>query len=617
MKTNTTYNGFCRICAFMALLLWALSLAGAMEYQFQRPGSDIDRRAREILKKMILAEKIGQMVQVDLGALRDKTDITRYCIGSVLSGGDSETMDITAQGWADTVDELQQYALKTRLKIPLLYGIDAVHGHNNVDGAVIFPHNIGMGATRDPHLVERAARITAIEMCATGIRWTFAPAVIVARDERWGRTYESFGEEPDLVGMLGAAAIRGFQTRRLNSRTAVLACAKHFLGDGGTTGGKDQGDTVCDEPTLRRLFLTPYQAAVRAGVGSIMVSFSSWNGVKMHMNRYLLTDVLKGELGFRGFLISDWAAIEQLPGDFKNQIELAVNAGLDMFMIPRPADHTNGYVRFINLLTELVHEGRVQQSRIDDAVLRILRIKLELGLWERPFADRSLLNKVGCPAHRKLARECVRRSLVLLKNEKDVLPLTVRLHRVHVVGKAANDLGIQCGGWTISWQGRPGPVIAGGTTILEGMRQVAPRHTRVTFDPDGSVPPDSDVVVAVLGEKPYAEGYGDRQDLNLLAEDLELLRRVKAAGKPLVLVLITGRPLILGEAFPMCDAILVAWLPGTEGTGVADVIFGKYAPTGKLPMSWPRDMNQIPINVGDANYAPLFPYGYGLTYDRR
>lgn len=616
MKPNNHRNRSSRICVFTAVLVWAASLACARDYQFQRPGSEVDRRATAILQKMTLAEKIGQMVQVDLGALRDKTDITRYCIGSVLSGGDSETMDITAQGWADTVDELQQYALQTRLKIPLLYGIDAVHGHNNVDGAVIFPHNIGMGASGDPRLVERAARVTAVEMCATGIRWTFAPAVIVARDERWGRTYESFAEEPDLVAALGAAAVRGFQTRNLNSRTAVLACAKHFLGDGGTTSGKDQGDTVCDEPTLRRLFLTPYQAAVRAGVGSIMVSFSSWNGVKMHMNRYLLTDVLKGELGFRGFLISDWAAIEQLPGDFKNQIELSVNAGLDMFMLPRPADHTNGYVRFINLLTELVHEGRVPQSRIDDAVLRILRIKLELGLWERPFADRSLLSKVGCAAHRKLARECVRRSLVLLKNERDVLPLTPRLHRVHVVGKAANDLGVQCGGWTISWQGRPGPVIAGGTTILEGMRQLAPRNTRVTFDPDGSVPPASDVIVAVIGEKPYAEGHGDRQDLNLSSEDLQLLRRAKASGKPLVLVLITGRPLILGEALQLSDAILVAWLPGTEGAGVADVLFGKHAPKGKLPMSWPGDMSQIPINVGDERYEPLFPYGYGLTYRR-
>lgn len=604
-------------CLGLSIFFAACLTVMSQTYQFMKENSYVDRWAREFVAKMTLEEKIGQMVQVDLLAIKDKTDITRYGIGSVLSGGDSDPSDISPKGWAETVDELQSYALKTRLGIPLLYGIDAVHGHNNVDGAVIFPHNIGLGATRNSKLAEKAARVTAIEMSATGIRWTFAPAVIVARDERWGRTYESYSEDPEVVGKLGGAAIRGFQTKNLKNRTAVLACAKHYLGDGGTLGGVDQGDTVCDEATLRRLFLVPYVHAVQAGVGSIMVSYSSWNGVKMHMNKYLLTDVLKGEIGFKGFLITDWAAFEQLPGDFKQQIEASVNAGLDMFMIPHGATHPAGYVRFIQLLKELVAEGRVPMSRIDDAVIRILRVKKELGLWERPFADRALLPKVGCAAHRDVARQCVRESLVLLKNDGGVLPLKRKGMRICVVGQVADDLGVQCGGWTVAWQGKTGKVINGGTTILEGMRQVGGKDYQIVYDPVGTNLPPSDVIVVVLGELPYAEGKGDRKDLRLVERDVQLVREAKKTGASVVLILICGRPLILGEVNDLCDAILVAWLPGTEGAGVADVLFGKFAPRGRLPFSWPRDMDQIPINVGDERYGPLYSYGYGLTYPHK
>lgn len=586
-------------------------------YQFLQADSPAERQAEAMLKQMTLAEKVGQMTQVDMAALTNKEDITRLALGSMLSGGGSDPKDITAKGWADMVDDYQAYALKSRLKIPLIYGIDAVHGHNNVNGAVIFPHCIGLGATRNPGLVERAARVTAEEIAGTGIQWSFAPGVIVARDERWGRTYESFSEDPALVGELGAAYIRGLQSPRLSNPTATLACAKHFLGDGGTLGGKDQGDTVCDEATLRRLFLPPYQAAVRAGAGSIMISYNSWNGQKLHGHKQLMTDVLKGELGFRGFLVSDWAAIDQLPGDFKSDIETSINAGLDMVMIPNGPGTPNNYVEFIELLQALVKEGRVPEARVDDAVRRILRVKYDMNLAARPKADRALTARVGSPAHRAVARECVRESLVLLKNERNALPLAKTLKRLHVAGAAADDIGIQCGGWTIEWQGKAGKVVEGGTTILAALRKAVGADTKVTFSADGQGATGADAVVVVVGEEPYAEMKGDRADLALPAADLEVLKQAKAAGVPVVLVVLSGRPMILGAALDQCDALVAAWLPGTEGDGVADVLLGSTLPKGKLPMSWPRSMQQVPINLGDANYDPLFPYGFGLSYGQR
>jgi beta-glucosidase len=575
---------------------------------------DVDRRAAALVAQMTLEEKVGQMIQADYLALQGhEEDITRLALGSVLNGGSSDPGDNSPLAWADAVDACQRRALATRLKIPLLYGIDAVHGHNNIPGAVIFPHNIGLGATRDPALVEREERVTAEEMAATGTNWAFAPGVIVARDERWGRTYESFSEEPGVVTALGVGAIHGLQTADLTGPTAVLACAKHFLGDGGTTGGKDEGNTVCDEPTLRRLFLAPYVEAVRAGVGSIMVSYSSWNGGKMHGQRGLLTDVLKGELGFRGFLVSDWAAIDQLPGDYSTQIETAINAGLDMIMIPRGPGKKNNYQQFDTLLLEHVRAGRVSEARINDAVQRILRVKLAMNISARPFATRALLAQLGSPEHRAVARECVQRSLVLLKNENGTLPLKKSLHHLLVVGSAADDLGVQCGGWTISWQGGHGNVTPGGTTLLAGLRAVAPTDCSVNYNAAGDNFDGADAIVAVVGEDPYAEGKGDRADLHLPEKDLALLRRAHAAKVPVVLVLLSGRPLILGEALDLSDALVAAWLPGTEGAGVADVLFGAKPFTGKLPMSWPRTMAQIPINVGDAAYDPLFPFGFGLS----
>lgn len=582
-----------------------------------------DDRVTELLSQMTLAEKIGQMTQAEHGYIEDPSEVTELMLGSVLSGGNADPAEgNTREAWTDMYNRYQQAALQTRLGIPILYGVDAVHGHSNVLGAVIFPHNIGLGATRDTQLVRRIAEITAVEMRATGVQWTFAPAVTVPRDERWGRTYEGFSEDPSIVSVLGAAAVRGYQRDGdLDHPLAVLATAKHYLGDGGTVPGPhafgvpgpglDQGDMPLPEAEVRRIHLPPYRAAVEAGVGSIMPSYSSWNGVKMSGNRYLLTEVLKHELGFEGFLISDYNAIQQLDDDFKTAIAMSVNAGMDMAMVP------SDYREFIRLLTELVEEGAVPESRIDDAVRRILRVKAAMGLLDEgrsPLADPSLAASFGIPEHRSVAREAVRRSLVLLKNEGDVLPLSKDAGRIHVAGPAAHDIGMQCGGWTIEWQGRKGEVTTGGTTILDGIRQVVGTGAEVTFSVDGSGAEGADIGIVVIGEEPYAEGFGDDFDLELDPEQIAVVRRLKDAGLPVVVVLVSGRPMIANEVLEMSDAFVAAWLPGTEGAGVADVLFGDYAPTGSLPFTWPRSIESIPINFGDPDYDPLFPLGFGLSY---
>jgi beta-glucosidase len=571
----------------------------------QRASPDVER----LLALMTLEEKIGQMTQVDLHALKPESDLAHYFIGSVLSGGDSPVSPNTPSAWADSYDRLQRHALSTRLGIPILYGIDAVHGHNLVHGAVIFPHNIGLGATRDAALVERVGRATAEEVAATGIDWTFAPCVATPRDERWGRTYEGFGESADLSSELGAAAVRGLQTADLGQQSAVLACAKHFIGDGATLGGKDQGDAQISEQTLRALHLPAYREAVRAGVGSVMVSYSSWNGRKMHGQVRLIQQVLKGELGFQGFVVTDWEGIDKVPGDYADNVVQAINAGIDMVMVP------NQYKRFIAIMQAAVKDGRIPMARIDDALRRILRKKVELKLWERPLTERALAGTFGSAEHRQIARQAVRESLVLLKNERAALPIPSAA-RVHVGGSKADDLGIQCGGWTVGWMGKRGPITKG-TTLLAALREALPSATQVSFSADGSGGEQADVAVAVVGEEPYAEFKGDRQDLSLSAEDLSLIERMQRSGRPLIVVLLSGRPLVLGRALTLADALVAAWLPGSEGQGIADVLLGAYAPTGKLPHSWPRALEQVPINVGDPAYDPLFPYGFGLSYGVR
>lgn len=629
MRTKTSRRRFLESSALAAGMSIFSAAAGVLQSAANRSAthkslSTYDGRARALLATMTLEEKIGQMTQAEQSALDSVDDIEKYFLGSLLSGGSSDPKaGNSLVNWTDMYDRYQSHALKTRLAIPILYGVDAVHGHNNVLGAVVFPHNIGLGCTRNARLVEHAARITAEEVRATGINWTFAPCVAVPRDERWGRTYEGFSESPELAGTLGEAAVRGYQRNDLGHPLSVLACAKHFVGDGGTGFGTanflnpssksllDQGDTRLSERKLRTIHMQSYLGSIKAGVGSIMPSYSSWNGVKVSGSKRLLTDILKRELGFEGFLISDYRAIKQITKDFKSAIEISINAGMDMAMEPTE------YKEFYRLLRELVTEGRVPMARIDDAVRRILRVKFAMGLMDRsksPLADRSLHKSFGSAGHRQVARECVRQSLVLLKNEKKTLPLSKGLERVHVGGNSADDIGNQCGGWTIDWQGKSGNVITGGTTILDAIQKTVSPATKVTFSKDGSGASGADVGIVVIGETPYAEGVGDKVDLSLSASDKTAISNMKQAGVPVVVVLLSGRPMVINEALENCDSFVAAWLPGSEGLGVTDVLFGDYRPTGKLSFTWPRSMQQIPINVGDAKYDPLFKYGFGLTF---
>ena len=589
--------------------------------------TDVER----IVEEMTLAEKIGQMTQVAQAAITP-AEVAEYGIGSVLSGGGGYPTPNTPRAWADMVRSFQEAALKSRLGIPLIYGVDAVHGHNNMIGAVIFPHNIGLGATRDAALVEEVGRITAREMLATNVHWNFGPCVAVPRDIRWGRIYEGFGEDVNLVGELGAAYVRGQQIADGSAADgefiSTLACAKHYVGDGATGWGTtprydwlqwwnwgnderwqlDQGDAAIDEETLRTIHLAPYRDAIAAGVDSVMVSYSSWNGDKLHAHYYLLTEVLKGELGFNGLVVSDWMAVDQLDPDYERAVAAAVNAGLDMAMVPI------NYQRFITTLTKVVQSGAVSMARIDDAVLRILSVKARLGLFRQPFGDESLLEEIGSPAHRAVAREAVRRSLVLLKNENQLLPLAKDMPTLLVAGPAADDIGLQCGGWTIEWQGAAGRITPG-TTLLEAMKEVVSPGTVISYEPQAEFEEGvrAEVGLLVLSEQPYAEGEGDRATVELAEEDVALLTRMRQHCERLVVILFSGRPLIITDHLPEWDAFVAAWLPGTEGQGITDVLFGDYPFTGRLPHSWPRSMEQVPFSALEKCSAPpLFPYGAGL-----
>lgn len=581
--------------------------------------TSFDEQANALLAEMTLEEKIGQMTQPDQEFLKSDDHIRDYMFGSMLSGGGSDPDTNTFAAWRDLYERYQARALETRLKIPMLYGVDAVHGHSNVIGAVVFPHNIGLGATRNAALVEEIARITAKEVKATGINWTFAPCVAAPRDDRWGRTYEGFSEDPALVAELGAAATRGLQGADLTDPNAVVACVKHFAGDGATTFGTgiardgqmllDRGDAQMSEEELRRLAIDQYIPSILAGAATIMPSYNMWNGARASGSHRLLTGILKEELGFEGFLISDFAAIDELPGDYKQDIVESINAGMDMVMIP------NRYEEFITLALEAVNEGLIPMERIDDAVRRILRVKFAYGLFDEgwsPKADPALEASFGSAEHREVARRAVRESMVLLKND-GVLPLAKTAKRIHVTGPGADDIGMMSGGWTIDWQGGMGPITEG-TTILEAIRATVGEGTEVTTSADGTGAEGADAVVVVIGERPYAEMNGDDTDLTLDAGDVAVLNNARAAGVPVVTVLISGRVMIVGDAIDASNAFVAAWLPGSEGQGVADVLFGDHKPTGKLSFTWPRSIEQLPINVGDATYDPLFPFGFGLTY---
>ena len=575
----------------------------------------------ELIKEMTLEEKIGQMTQVDYRYLKDKSDITKYFLGSILSGGGSTPPTNQPSSWVDLYNGFQKEALKTRLKIPLIYGIDAVHGHNNVFGATMFPHNIGLGCANDKLLVQKIAAATADEVKATGLDWTFAPCVAVAQDERWGRTYESFSEDSDIVTELGVASTIGYQGRTLN-KNSLLACAKHFVGDGNTIFGTgtnwykiDRGDVLLEEEELRSKYIKPFKESIKAGVGSIMISYNSWKGKKLHGHKYLINDVLRKELKFDGIIISDWAGINEIDKDYKTCIIQSINAGIDMNMVPgslNPDD--NSYDDFIRLAIEAVKEGAIPIERIDDAVHRILKIKKQIGLFDAPIKNPSNKNVLGSKSHRDLARESVRKSLVLLKNENKILPLKKVGKKITLVGDHADNIGFQCGGWTIHWQGGSGDITPG-TTILDAFKSAVSDSSSIRYSKNADNLLGSDIIVVAIGEEPYTEGVGDRDSLLLSKKDRELLEKVKRAKIPYVVILISGRPMIINKELDSSHAFIAAWLPGTEGEGISDVLFGDFDFTGKLSMTWPRSMKQIPINYGDSSYDPLFKFGFGLSYE--
>lgn len=618
-------KGYSRVLLFFSLfsLLLLIAPTYAQAEIYRDPTQPIEARIDDLLARMSLAEKIGQMTLVEKNSLTPQ-DVFTYFIGGVLSGGGGYPAQNTPEAWLQMVTDFQDAALDTPLGIPIIYGVDAVHGHNNVRGATIFPHNIGLGATRDAELVEQIGAATAVEMMATGIYWDYAPVLAVVQDVRWGRTYEAYGENTELVTELGTAFIRGLQGDPL----LVLATPKHYIGDGGTTWGTsafgpqnmDRGDTQMDEARLRELFLQPYIDAVNSGSLTVMVSFSSWNGTPMHGHDYLVNDVLKGELGFTGFVVSDWQGIDLIHPDFYQAVVTSINAGVDMNMVPQD------FRRFITTMTRAVESGDIPMERIDDAVRRILRAKFAVGLFDRETGDGATLDQVGSAEHRALARRAVSESLVLLKNDA-ALPIGDDAATIFVAGSAAHDIGIQSGGWTIEWQGRAG-AITEGTTIFEGIAALAGDNTRVEFERLGrfdtvvdasGAPVVADVGIVVVGETPYAEWEGDSARLALSRGDLTTLERVRAQSDKLILVIVSGRPIVITDQLPIADAVVAAWLPGSEGQGVADVLFGDVPFTGTLPFTWMRSVEQLPFDFAnlptEGCAAPLFPYGYGLTYD--
>jgi beta-glucosidase len=586
---------------------------------------EIEAHITALLRQMTLAEKIGQMTLVDKRAITPE-EVRDKSIGGVLSGGGANPAINSPQQWLAMVQSYSQSARQSRLGIPLLYGVDAIHGHNNVKGAVIFPHNIGLGATRSPHLVERIGQITAREVQATGVCWNFAPAAIVAHDIRWGRTYESFSEDTALVTALTLAYLRGLRNPELG-QGEMLPSVKHYVGDGGTTWNSrlptrwltaddeqepterymlDQGDARIYEETLAEVYMPPFAEAVKAGALNIMVSHCSWNGTRLHRHRYLLTDVLKKRLGFEGFLVSDWGSLNYLDPDFYTGVVMALNAGIDMVMLP------NHYQRFTDMLKTAVENAAVPLERIDDAVSRILRAKFRVGLFDHAPVSPQWVDLVGCSEHRAVAREAVRQSLVLLKNDNRALPLSAETPRIHVAGAGAADIGLACGGWTIEWQGSPGP-ITDGTTLLDGLRCMA--KGEVVYHRTGGFASNADSGIVVVAEPPYAEGHGDSSTLALTAEDVHLIKTMREHCQRLILVIYSGRPLMISDILPDCDAVVAAWLPGSEAGEIAAVLFGKTDFSGRLPFSWPVDLSQVPLSaLKTSERAPLWPFGFGLSY---
>uniref|UniRef100_A0A5B7A058 beta-glucosidase n=1 Tax=Davidia involucrata TaxID=16924 RepID=A0A5B7A058_DAVIN len=612
---------------FVLLCIWAAVTEAAEYMKYKDPKQPLNVRIKDLISRMTLEEKIGQMVQIDR-QVASADVMKKYFIGSLLSGGGSvPAPKASAETWVNMVNGFQKGSLSTRLGIPMIYGIDAVHGHNNVYNATIFPHNVGLGVTRDPELLKKIGAATALEVRATGISYAFSPCIAVCRDPRWGRCYESYSEDykivqamteiiPGLQGDIPANSKKGVPF--VAGKTKVAACAKHFVGDGGTTNGINENNTVIDLHGLLSIHMPAYFDSIRKGVATVMVSYSSWNGQKMHANRNLITGFLKDKLKFRGFVISDWEGIDRITSpphaNYSYSVQAGVLAGIDMVMIPY------NFAEFIDDLTIQVKNNIIPMSRIDDAVKRILRVKFVMGLFENPMADLSLVNQLGSQEHRELAREAVRKSLVLLQNgksaNKPLLPLPKKAQKILVAGSHADNLGNQCGGWTIEWQGRTGNDLTVGTTILTAVKNTVDPSTQVVYseNPDAGFVKSNkfSYAIVVVGEHPYTETFGDSMNLTIAEPGVSTITNVCGAVK-CVVVVVSGRPLVVKPYVATMDALVAAWLPGTEGQGVADLLFGDYGFTGKLARTWFKTVDQLPMNVGDPHYDPLFPFGFGLT----
>lgn len=589
---------------------------------------DTEKFVEALLAKLTLEEKIGQMIQGDIGAMKPE-DLRRYPLGSILAGGNSPPLsgnDRSPQAdWVATARAFRAVAMEQRgghAPIPLLFGVDAVHGNNNVVGATIFPHNIGLGAANDPALLRRIGEVTAMETAAAGPDWAFGPTVAVPQDDRWGRTYEGYSEDPAVVRGLAGAMVEGIQgkpgTANRIQKGLVAASTKHFLGDGGTAGGVDQGDTRVSEATLIATHNAGYPPAINAGTLTVMASYSTWNGAKMHGNKSLLTDVLKGRMGFEGFVVGDWNGHGQIPGCTNTDCLIAFNAGLDMAMAP---DSWKGL--FDSTLRQ-AKDGTIPMARIDDAVRRILRVKAKLGLFDAARPIEGKAGVLGAPAHRAVAREAAAKSLVLLKNS-GVLPIKPSAN-ILVTGPGADSMGMQTGGWTLSWQGdgNDNALFPNGETIFAGIQKaVAAGGGTATLSADGRFTAKPDVAIVVFGEQPYAEMRGDIRTLEFQPGDKQALAQLtalKAAGIPVVSVFLSGRPLWVNPELNASDAFVAAWLPGSEGGAIADVLVADKSGTprrdfhGRLSFSWPKTAGQFTLNKGQPGYDPLFALGYGLSY---
>jgi beta-glucosidase len=556
---------------------------------YQDSTLSIEERVNDLMGRMTTWEKIGQMTLVEKNSVHDLDDIYRYNLGALLSGFGAKPEPNTPQAWLAMVNSFQAEAQETCLKIPLLYGVDAVHGHTGVLGATVFPHAIGLGATHDAKLVERVADATAEEMAATGIYWNFSPNLDVVQDTRWGRVYETFGSEVKNVSSLGDAALRGLQTSS-TGYLQTLGTLKHFVGLGAMEWGTsinpdfkiDQGNVALDEKTLRAEHLVPFQKALSSGARVVMAGLNTWNGQKTAANTYLLTDVLKTELGFSGFVVSDWYGVYEISKNQYDATVKAVNAGVDMVMLPFD------YKTFMSNMEKAIQNGDISAARLDDAVKRILTVKFEAGLFDRPDPSEANLSVIGSDTHRELAREAVRASQVILKNTNRVIPVSPTTKKILVAGSSADNIGRQSGAWTVEWQGIDGNWIPG-TSILAGIRQAVSETTEVVYSKDGKFSLEenkADIGIAIVGEKPYAEGWGDDPHPALSPEDLETIRKVKAQSKKVIVIIVSGRPLDISAYVKDWDGVIAAWLPGSEGEGVADTLFGAYPFTGTLPLEW-------------------------------